>query len=99
VYKLLFVVFVRRYVRIYQQLKRQNHTLSYFSSRDWSFENENIVQLRQKLKNHGVNDLEFDGQTIDWTNEYAESYIPGLKKYYYKESMENLTDLRRQYKK
>jgi alcohol-forming fatty acyl-CoA reductase len=70
----------------------------YFTARDWQVENGNIVRLDQKLMSQGITEFEFDVKTIDW-NEYFENYIPGFKKYYFKESFDNLDQLRAKYKR
>jgi Male sterility protein len=70
----------------------------YFAARDWQIENENVVKLDRKLKAQNITELEFDATTIDW-KKYFENMLPGFKKYYFKESFDNLDQLRMKYKK
>lgn len=75
--------------------------MSYFGLREWQFENTNIDRLASEIKKqggsnkflHGAN-LEFDMQTIDW-DEYFFHYLPGIKKYFFKEKpSDNATSLK-----
>jgi alcohol-forming fatty acyl-CoA reductase len=59
--------------------------MSYFGLQEWDFQNDNIEDLSLELKRQGMRTFEFDLTTIDW-KEYFRSYIPGIKKYYFKES-------------
>lgn len=68
--------------------------MSYFGLREWDFENTNIdrlsAEIRSLTENNGVDNtnLEFDMKTIDW-EEYFVNYLPGIKKYVFKENSTN----------
>lgn len=60
--------------------------MSFFGLREWKIENTNIQRLSEKInamKNTAM--LQFDMKTIKW-EEYFKTYIPGIKKYHFKEN-------------
>lgn len=74
--------------------------MSYFGSRQWEIENQNIQKLSQKvkqLKNYSA-DLEFDMRKINW-NDYFKNYIPGFRNYYYKEDCRKIRATALRYKR
>lgn len=90
-----------RYAKGYQKLCRVISMMSYFGLREWQYQNSNIDQLSTILRNqyrNGYNDkdphkthlkhpdLEFDMRTINW-NDYFYHYLPGIKKYFFKEKL------------
>lgn len=72
--------------------------MSYFGLRDWKFENSNIINLSTVLQQGHKNSLEFDMGTIDW-NEYFLFYLPGIKKYFFKESYSQIKESRKHYQR
>lgn len=59
--------------------------MSYFGLREWQFENKNIQKLSGKLQSKDKEDLQFNMTAIDWI-EYFHYYLPGIKKYLFKEN-------------
>jgi alcohol-forming fatty acyl-CoA reductase len=88
-----------RFVKGYQKLTRLVDLTKFFAVRQWTYQNDNIVRLDHILKQQGIEGLEFDGRTIDWANGFYPHFIPGLKKYFFKESLENVEQLRTHYKR
>lgn len=72
--------------------------MSYFGLRDWKFDNTNINSLSNSLIYNNENKLQFDMATIDW-NEYFLHYLPGIKKYFFKESYENIDSCKKHYQR
>lgn len=76
--------------------------MAYFGLREWSFENTNISRLasdvrRQYGPNSGDNiNLEFELSTIDW-EDYFLNYLPGIKRYVFKESLADNEQCRKHY--
>ena len=72
--------------------------MSYFGTREWKFGNKNVQNLVNKTKHfrqsHG--NFDFDMRNIDW-NEFFRNYIPGIKRYFFKENCQNLKKLRSSY--
>uniref|UniRef100_A0A336LUX5 Fatty acyl-CoA reductase n=1 Tax=Culicoides sonorensis TaxID=179676 RepID=A0A336LUX5_CULSO len=86
----------RIYTSAYQKIVRNLHSFSYFGLIHWTFSNSNIQLLHRKLPNHERNILEFDLRTVNWTD-YFYNYVPGIKKYYYKEDMTKVIKWRQHY--
>lgn len=87
------------YTQGYQKLCRIINMMSYFGLRDWHFRNANVHSLSQALRQQPINcDLPFDMATINW-EEYFLSYLPGIKKYFFKESYSNLEHSRKHYER
>lgn len=73
--------------------------MSYFGLRDWNVYNGNVSGLAKILRQSDGGRsyaLQFDMTTIDW-NEYFLSYLPGIKKYFFKENYSNLVHTQRHY--
>jgi fatty acyl-CoA reductase len=78
------------YRRAYAKTERILIMMSFFGLREWNFGNENIKMLVEKTQKFHTQKyhLEFDMRKINW-NEYFHNYIPGISKYYFKESTTN----------
>lgn len=89
--------------------------MSYFGLREWKFSNNNIDQLIKSMKfskkstsvipveksivnGEARQILEFDMKAIDW-NEYFVNYLPGITKYFFKESSKNQSNRANQYRR
>lgn len=59
--------------------------MSYFGLREWQFENTNIQKMSGNLQTKDKNELQFNIDNIDWI-EYFHYYLPGIKKYLFKEN-------------
>lgn len=72
--------------------------MSYFGLRQWDFKFKNIERLIDETKHFKFDrgHLDFDLKTIDWS-EFFKNYIPGIKKYYFRENCENVEKLRVSY--
>ncbi|KAJ6643840.1 putative fatty acyl-CoA reductase, partial [Pseudolycoriella hygida] len=79
------------YRAIYRKISRLITMMSYFGLREWHFENTNIQKMSGNLQAKDKNDLQFNIDNIDWI-EYFHYYLPGIKKYLFKE---NSVDVRR----
>lgn len=57
--------------------------LSYFGTRQWNFQNENVARLVQKSKTFKYrpsDKMEFDLSKVSW-NKYFVTYWPGIQKH------------------
>lgn len=90
----------RSYTKGYKKLCRVIIMMSYFGLRDWNFQNDNIDRLSTEIQriSNEENELEFDMKTIDW-KEYFLFYLPGIKKYFFKENYSLLQQTRRHYQR
>lgn len=83
------------YRQAYKKTENILMMMSFFGLREWNFGNENIQRLLEKTR-HFPNRLDFDLRNVDW-NKYFHAYIPGIKRYYYKENSSNIQRLSAQY--
>lgn len=72
--------------------------MSYFGLREWKICNANVRHLSDGLDKMDREKLEFDLKTIDW-NEYFLNYMPGIKKYFFKENYSNIERCKRHYRR
>lgn len=96
---MLKLVFTVRYTKGYKKLCRVIIMMSYFGLRDWNFQNDNIDALSVTIQQSArANSLEFDMKTIDW-KEYFLFYLPGIKKYFFKENYSLIQQSRKHYQR
>lgn len=88
------------YRKAYNKTEKVLMMMSFFGTREWKFQNDNIKRLANITKKLEFRQcqMDFDIRNIDW-NEYFKNYIPGIKKYYFKESCENVEKLRTSYQR
>lgn len=88
----------RIYYKAFTKTEKILVMMSYFGKREWKFGNKNIENLVNKTKSfkqrHGS--FDFDMRNIDW-NEFFRNYVPGIKRYFFKENCENVRKLRSSY--
>lgn len=80
--------------KVQNRLWRSVKMLEYFTSRQWVFTSQNVLDLSQKLYAEDQQAFNFDVTRIDWPH-YLENYCLGVKKYVLKESMDTIEDARR----
>jgi hypothetical protein len=82
------------YRRAYAKTTKILVIMSFFGLREWNFGNRNVQALLDKTKTFRERrgDLEFDMRKINW-HEYFRNYIPGIKRYYFKENATNVKRL------
>jgi len=82
------------YRRAYAKTEKILIIMSFFGLREWNFGNRNIQMLLEKTKNFSYQrgSFDFDMRKINWT-EYFRHYIPGIKRYYFKENASNVKRL------
>ncbi|XP_059612936.1 fatty acyl-CoA reductase wat [Phlebotomus argentipes] len=90
----------RRFIKAHRKIGTILEMMSYFGLRDWKFANDNIRQLNGLIshRNRQLYSLDFEMEKINW-NEYFRHYIPGIKKYHFKEDAKNLQNTQLHYKR
>lgn len=78
-------------VKIHDKMQKAVKCLEYFTTHEWIFHNENIVNLYSKLNNEDKNLFNFNIKTVKWEN-YIEQYILGTKQYILKEDLSSIPD-------
>lgn len=88
------------YLNAYNKSEKILMIMSFFGMREWNFQNENIRRLTNETKKFKFNhdNMDFDIKNIDWS-EYFANYIPGIKRYFFKENCENVEKLQISYER
>lgn len=88
------------YMKISRKVKEFYLILSHFTLNNFSFGNENVEEMLMKIKSlkNYRDELDFDMRNIDW-KVYFRNHQPGLKKYFFKEDMNNLKELKKSYQR
>lgn len=87
------------YYKISKKTEKILVMMSYFGRREWNFGNKNIEALVIKTKTlKFVGNFDFDMRNIDW-NYFFRNYVPGIKRYFFKENCENIKKLEASYQR
>lgn len=76
-------------VRLYEKLHRATAALEWFTTRDWSFKSNNVVEMSQQLQGVDQKIFHFDVRDLQW-EPYWRDYILGIRKFILKEDEESL---------
>lgn len=76
-------------VRVQNKLEKAAACLEYFTTRQWSFADDNVQALCLLLSPEDRRTFDFDVKNIDW-DAYIESYVLGIRRFLFKESPETL---------
>ncbi|CAH2217266.1 jg26349, partial [Pararge aegeria aegeria] len=77
-------------LKLHRRIYTANIALEYFSTQQWKFTNQNIIDLRGKIKAEDQNHFFYVMETIN-PLEFFKNACIGAKEFILKESMENLT--------
>lgn len=87
------------YYKISKKTEKILVMMSYFGRREWNFGNSNIEALVVKTKTlKFVGNFDFDMRNIDWKC-FFRNYVPGIKRYFFKENCENVKKLEASYQR
>lgn len=86
------------YRKAYRKTEKILIIMSYFGTRQWTFQNKNVQSLVEKTKNFQFQrgSMDFDMRNINWP-EYFRNYIPGIKRYFLKEDCDDVRALKSSY--
>ncbi|CEF59512.1 Male sterility, NAD-binding domain and NAD(P)-binding domain and Fatty acyl-CoA reductase family-containing protein [Strongyloides ratti] len=76
---------VNNYNRVYKMIK----TLEFFTTNDWNFKSEGLVNLWNTLSKNDQEKFNFDIRQVNWGN-YLFDYIIGIRLYLLKETISDL---------
>lgn len=95
----MLCVFVsNRLINIYKKVNEIRSVLSYFTFRQWSFDNDNMVAVWDALDIRDKRLFNFDINQISW--EYFCQASPlGLRVYFLNDDVETLPEARKKWKK
>ncbi|XP_054002362.1 fatty acyl-CoA reductase wat-like [Hylaeus anthracinus] len=75
----------------YRKIHKFSKVISYFSSQEWYFRNDNVMKLWQKLNSVDRKIFNFNVTNLDW-EEYCYRHIRGIRIYMFKESPDSLQE-------
>lgn len=76
-------------VRVQNKLEKAAACLEYFTTRQWSFADDNVQALCASLSAEDRRVFDFNVRNIDW-DAYIESYVLGIRRFLFKESPQTL---------
>lgn len=80
-------------VRIQEKLRKAIGTITFFTTKEFRFRNDNVLQLYTKMSLQDRETFGFDINGINW-REYIETYVLGTRKYILKEDLSTLPESR-----
>ncbi|KAL3270934.1 hypothetical protein HHI36_021439 [Cryptolaemus montrouzieri] len=83
-----------RLLSVYKKVHKLSDVLGFFCNRQWSFTDDNVVKLWNKLSEEEKKLFSFDIASLDWWK-YYKNYMIGLRKYIMKESIDTLESARK----
>nr|ASC44542.1 fatty acyl-CoA reductase [Adelphocoris suturalis] len=85
-------------VRIQEKLQKALETTQFFTTKDFKFRNDNVVELYKTLSPEDQKTFCFDLSNIDW-RKYIETYVLGTRKFILKEDPATIPESRVNLKK
>lgn len=81
--------FYYRLVKGYQKVNKFSDVISYFSTREWTFKNDNIQALWDRLNKNDRELFEFSMKNLNWEM-YFYTYTRGLRVYLLKDPLDTI---------
>lgn len=83
-----------QFVSMVHRMERAAGFLQYFTTKEWTFQCKNLINLRNQQSPKDKEIFDFDVRPIEWTP-YLENYVLGVRKYILKEDESTLPAARR----
>lgn len=84
--------------RIYQKIQKFNDVMSYFSTKEWNFTDDNTLQLWKNLSPKDQEIYPFDIAEMDW-DFHAQAHLLGLRVYLVKDDIDTLPQGREKWRR
>lgn len=78
-----------RLKKAYTKISKFSEVLSYFSTKEWKFYNNNVQNLYKELNEADKHIFDFDMSGVEW-NEYFNTYVRGIRTYLLKDPIETV---------
>ncbi|GIY97827.1 putative fatty acyl-CoA reductase CG5065 [Caerostris extrusa] len=82
------------FVGLVHRMERAAGFLEYFTTREWKFKCNNLIELREMQNSTDRKVFDFDIRAVEWSP-YLESYVKGVRKFLLKEDDSSLPAARR----
>ncbi|XP_018905583.2 fatty acyl-CoA reductase wat [Bemisia tabaci] len=80
-----------RLLQAYKKIHNFSSVISYFSTKEWKFEDDNVAQLWNKLNDKDKDVFFFSLKNLDW-KEYFYHYIRGIRVYLIRDPLESIPE-------
>ncbi|OXU23345.1 hypothetical protein TSAR_015221, partial [Trichomalopsis sarcophagae] len=80
-------------LKMYEKIHKFSSVLSYFSTREWNFTNNNVQDMWHRLDPRDKQMFYFSMQNFDW-QAYFSNYIKGVRVYLFKDDLKTLEESR-----
>ncbi|XP_041970545.1 putative fatty acyl-CoA reductase CG5065 [Aricia agestis] len=81
-------------IKVHNKLEKASACLTYFTTRQWSFADNNVQALCAALSPEDRTTFDFDVRNIDW-EAYIEAYVLGIRRFLFKEDPNTLPKSRK----
>ncbi|KAJ9594172.1 hypothetical protein L9F63_014428, partial [Diploptera punctata] len=85
-------------VKIYKKINKFSDVISYFSTRDWKFTNDNVQLLWKKMDKGDRNLFDFNMDELDW-EQYFHGYVRGVRIYLIKDELSTIPQAKIKYQR
>lgn len=75
-----------RLLKAYRKIHKFSHVISYFSTQQWRFKNNNVLALWDRINPTDRVKFDFNLDNLDW-NDYFYYYVRGLRLYILKDPL------------
>lgn len=82
-----------KFIKMYQKVHKYTAVIEYFCTRDWTFTNDNVQQLHEKMDSKDKRIFPMSMRDVHW-RDYFKTYVLGIRQYVMKESEESLPESR-----
>jgi hypothetical protein len=83
----------RRMLKVYKKIHRFMEVLNYFTTKEWTFTNDHVHALVDKLDNKDRSIFSMDMRDVVWDT-YFQNYMRGIRLYLIKDPIETLPQAR-----
>lgn len=82
-----------RLVKMYEKINKFANVISYFTTREWKFTNDNVQDMFHRLDPRDRQMFYFSMQNFDW-QAYFRNYMKGIRVYLLKDDLKTLENSR-----
>lgn len=87
-----------RLLKMYEKIHKFASVISYFSTREWNFTNDNVQDMWHRLDPRDKQMFYFSMQNFDW-QAYFSNYIKGIRVYLFKDDLKTLEQSRARWRR
>ena len=85
-------------VKIYKKINKFSDVISYFTTRDWKFTNDNVQSLWEKMEKGDKQLFDFNMDELNW-EKFFYGYVRGVRTYLIKDDLSTVPQAKQKYKR